>query len=249
MSLQEEFEKSGNWLFQRRSFIPLLFLPIALIAFGSSDGLEKLFGENAEACWNVFCVLISIVGMALRMLTVGWVPEGTSGRNTKGQLAETLNTGDVYSIMRHPLYFGNFLIALGLSLYLQVWWFSVIFSLAFWLYYERIMFAEEQFLSRKFGPIYKEWASKTPAFFPNLLKWRRSGRRFSMKMVLKREAGTLMGIVCGFVMLEFFEEAIVESEWKFPHIGAILILITVCIYLVLRFLRKKTRILSITPKN
>lgn len=247
MALHDEFEKSGNWLFQRRSFLPFLLLPLVLTAFSSSDGLEKIFGERAETCWSVFCVLVSCAGMTLRAMTVGWVPEGTSGRNTKGQLAETLNTADIYSVVRHPLYFANFLIALGFSLYLQVWWFVVIFALIFWLYYERIMFAEEQFLARKFGAAYSEWARKTPAFLPDFSKWRRSGRPFSFKMVFKREYTTLMGTVCGFVGLEYFEEAILENEWKLSLAGTALVVSVLCLYFVLRVLRKKTSIFTIVP--
>ena len=46
---------------------------------------------------------------------------------------------------------------------LKVWWLPVIYSLAFWIYYERIMFAEEAFLRQKFGETYRRWAATTPS--------------------------------------------------------------------------------------
>lgn len=50
--------------------------------------------------------------------------------------------------------------------------FTVIFILVYWLYYERIMFAEEQFLRRKFGEKYDEYSSKVyPLFRLNLISF------------------------------------------------------------------------------
>lgn len=59
------------------------------------------------------------------MATIGQVPKGTSGRNTSQQVADTLSTDGVYSVVRHPLYLGNFLMCMGVSMmphqYLLVW--------------------------------------------------------------------------------------------------------------------------------
>ena len=53
---------------------------------------------------------------------MGFAPRGTSGRNTLGQVAEVLNTSGMYSVVRNPLYLGNFVIWLGLALFIKVWW-------------------------------------------------------------------------------------------------------------------------------
>jgi protein-S-isoprenylcysteine O-methyltransferase Ste14 len=87
----------------------------------------------------------------------GYVPRGTSGRNTRWQVAETLNTTGMYSIVRNPLYLGNFIIVLGILLFVQVWWIVVIGIVGFWFFYERIVFTEEGFLRRKFGTVFLEW--------------------------------------------------------------------------------------------
>lgn len=245
MALREEFERSGNWLFRNRSYLPFLVLPLVLAAFGSSDFIEDHFGEPGEAIWTAFCAALSLSGFMIRVFTVGYVPEGTSGRNTKGQLAEYLNTDGLYSITRHPLYLGNFLIFLGLILVVGVWWFAFSLVLLFWIYYERIMYAEEQFLSRKFGSSYEAWSARTPAFIPDLGKWRRPARHISMKMVLKREYTTLMGLVAGFMGLVYFHEAITEKEWGVDYLWVALLGVMGLVYLILRHLRKHTKILTI----
>ena len=96
-------------------------------------------------------ISFSVLGFLVRFYTIGTTPKGTSGRNTKEQVADVLNSSGMYSMVRHPLYLGNYLIWLGISLASFNIYFAVIMSLLFWLYYERIMFAEERFLERKFG--------------------------------------------------------------------------------------------------
>ena len=116
MKIHDDVEKSGNWLFRQRSYFPLLIVPLLLLALRDSEYVEKQFGDLVQTYWEIFCILISFTGLAIRILTVGWIPEGTSGRNTKGQLAESLNTDGLYSVIRHPLYLGNFLIVFGFAL-------------------------------------------------------------------------------------------------------------------------------------
>ena len=145
------------------------------------------------------CLAVSLAGLGVRVATVGCTPAHTSGRNTKKQVAEELNTTGMYSVVRNPLYHGNFLVGLGPARFLRVWWIPVIFLLAFFLYYERIIFAEEMFLRRKFGELYVTWASTTPAFLP---RWRLMAsfkHPFSVRKVLRREHQTLFGIVLVFI--------------------------------------------------
>ena len=90
-----------------------------------------------------------------------------SGRNTvQGQIADELNTKGLYSIVRNPLYVGNYFLWLGIAMLTCNPWFIAIFTLIFWIYYERIVFAEEEFLRKKFGDAYLEWTVRTPIFIP-----------------------------------------------------------------------------------
>ncbi|MGB5030782.1 MAG: isoprenylcysteine carboxylmethyltransferase family protein, partial [Saprospiraceae bacterium] len=152
MPLQEEFEQQGNFLFKHRSYIPILILLASFIIYTISirDGKDP-FGNGI-----IYLSLgVSIIGLLIRIYTVGHSPANTSGRNTAaGQVADTLNQQGIYSIVRHPLYLGNFLMYLGFALLPMSIFFVIIFCLLFWIYYERIMFAEEQFLRGKFNTMY-----------------------------------------------------------------------------------------------
>ena len=159
---------------------------------------------NAEdEYYGYICLSITLTGFGIRIYTVGYSPENTSGRNTKSQIADELNTKGIYSVVRHPLYVGNFLMWFGVALLTQNTWFILAFIFMYWVYYERIMFAEEQFLRKKFGKYYLQWAGITPAFIPNFKRYQRSGSRFQIKKVLKQEK---TGFFLIFLMYFLFDE-------------------------------------------
>ena len=132
----------------------------------------------------------------IRIYTVGHTPVGTSGRNTAGQVADSLNTTGIYSVVRHPLYLGNFLMWLGIALLTCNIGFVTAFILGYWIYYERIMYAEEQFLRRKFGDTYLHWAEQTPAFLSRFNRFKPSGLPFSWKKVAKKKKTVCLLFSC-----------------------------------------------------
>ncbi len=243
MAFREELEKQGKWLFRWRSYVPLLVLPIVFIALRNSEYLENTFGDTADELYEGFCLTLSFSGLMIRCMTVGYIPRGTSGRNTKGQKAERLNTTGMYAIVRHPLYLGNFFIFLGLTSFLQVWWLSLIAILAFFIYYERILFTEEEFLRKKFGAAYLNWASKTPVFFPKVKKWQQPSLPFSVRAVLAREYSSFFAIIASFTFLELAGDLVSESHLELDVSWTIFFSTGLVIYIVLRILKKKTRIL------
>ena len=176
MNLSESMTKQGKFLFRWRSYLPLLAAPLFVLALQDSEYIEQTYGEFAGNLWQAACILLSFCGLFIRALVAGYAPRGTSGRNTRGQAAETLNTTGMYSIVRNPLYLGNFIIVLGILLFVQVWWLAFIAVLGFFFYYERIIFTEESFLGEKFGAAFLDWTKKTPIFFPRFKKDRKSTR-------------------------------------------------------------------------
>ncbi|HRC67928.1 MAG TPA: isoprenylcysteine carboxylmethyltransferase family protein, partial [Bacteroidales bacterium] len=169
MALRHSFEKTGNFFFRYRGQIPVIIF-ISLIPAMFFTDYSNLDPSIAK-CLTAISIVLAATGFLVRIITIGTTPAGTSGRNTKSQVAEKLNTSGIYSIVRHPLYLGNYLIWAGLTLFVFNFWYFLVISLVFWIYYERIMFAEEQFLRRKFGSAYTDWADKTPAFIPNFGKY------------------------------------------------------------------------------
>jgi len=248
MTIQTQLEKQGNWLFRYRGRLPLIFWAVGTLLYLRTEIYpETFFLEETpyEICYERMCLLICLFGLAIRVYTVGHTPANTSGRNEKRQVADSLNTTGMYSLVRHPLYFGNFFIWFGVVMMCGNLWFVTISLLFYWMYYERIMFAEEQFLCKKFGNIYKEWAARTPTFFPVLRpdKFVKPTYPFSLRKVLKKEKN---GLVAIFIVFAFFNVLgeIAENKKEFDYGILALCLAAVVLYLVLKGLKKYTDLLN-----
>ena len=246
MPLQQELEREGNWLFRYRSYLPVAMLGVGMFIFYTTlQETEGLFFSIQEH-WHAYeyvCLAISLLGNLVRIYTVGHTPANTSGRNTHGQLADQLNTTGIYSIVRHPLYFGNFLMYFGIALLVCDLEFICIFILTYWIYYERIMCCEEEFLQRKFGDTYVEWASYTPAFIPNLSHFKKPAYPFSWKKVLKKEKN---GVFALFLIFTLFD-GMATISYKLIHINPTLLALTIISgigYLVLKIIKKRTSLLD-----
>jgi len=243
MALREQFESTGNWLFRWRSYLPLVFVGLFLLVLREYEHPGN--SEMSDHLWEAFCLIITFFGFGIRAFTIGHAPKGTSGRNTEKQVANTLNTTGMYSVVRNPLYLGNLFMGLGIALFVHLWWFTLIYVLVFWLYYERIIFAEEAYLRNKFGFEYMEWANSTPVFIPKLSKYRKANLPFSLKNVLKREHNSFLTAIAVMFILETFGELFAEGEFDFD-LGWILFLgIGFIAWLSLRTLRKHTTFLDV----
>ncbi len=119
------------------------------------------------------------------------------------------------------------------------------FILAYWLYYERIMYAEEQFLRKKFGENYTNWASNVPAFIPKITGFTKPKYPFSIKKVLKKEkngVAALFGLFWLFEYIGNYAESgrteLQKSNWFWAFV------ISAVVYLILKLIKSNTKILD-----
>lgn len=250
MALKEEFEKQGIWLFRYRGILPLVILSIGTFLYLRTEMFpETFFLEETpyEVYYEMICLLLSLMGLGIRVYTVGHTPKNTSGRNVKEQVADTLNTTGIYSVVRHPLYLGNFFMWLGPALLTGNLWFVVAFCFCYGFYYERIMFAEEQFLTRQFGDVYTDWAKRVPACIPNFAHFKKPLMPFSWKKVLKKEKNGLLALFLIFASFDILGE-LIEGETRFNYFVIGMSVLALCMYGVLWFLKKKTGLLNETGR-
>ncbi len=242
MALIEDFTRSGNWLFKYRSWLPLVMFIIFVVAMFFER--SEIF-DYTNIYWILICLIVSIIGFSIRIITIGTVPKGTSGKNTSKQVADELNTTGIYSVVRHPLYLGNFLMWLGIIMYSGIPWLIAMLIVLFALYYERIMFAEEMFLRKKYGEEYITWSLITPAFFPALHQWKKSKLAFSVRNVLKRESHAFLNTIISFAVIDFIknyfysEKFLLNYLWIYTLGGGIIIFITLLI------IRKNSTVLDV----
>lgn len=243
MALVHSFEKNGNTLFKYRGQIPLVLfiLSVPTVYFTDYQFIES--NEVLDLILLITCALFSLSGQIIRAIAIGTSSKYTSGRNTKEQVAEALNTKGIYSTVRHPLYLGNYFMWIGIVMYTYNIWFVLVVSLLFWLYYERIMFAEERFLERKFGQDYVDWSMKVPPFWPSMKNHIKTEIPFSMKTILRREYSGITATIIGFVFVAFLRTWFISGEPQFVLSHAIILAIGLLISLVLRTLKHSTKIL------
>lgn len=203
MQLRKQLEADGDWLFQHRSFVPLLLVPVLLAALTGSAHTPRTMAFSDLAGF-----VFAAVGLLIRAGVVGYIPPGTSGRNMRRQRAAELNTTGLYSLVRHPLYVGNFLVAIGWSMASASGWLVFVVALLCCLYYERIAIREEEFLFQRFGNAFARWADQTPACLPNALRWNPPDRSFDWSMLVRREYQTVCLVVAGFVLVHLLRAAL-----------------------------------------
>ena len=242
MALLHSFEKSGNTLFKHRGQIPvvLFVLAIPIVFFTNYNNIPESF-QNGLTIVSIF---ISFIGFVIRAYAIGTTPKGTSGRNTKEQVADSLNHTGIYSTVRHPLYLGNYLMWIGIVMFTFNIYFVVIVSLAYWLYYERIMFAEERFLERKFGEEYLEWSKKVPAFIPGFKNYLRGSIPFSFITILRREYSGVLATVVGFAFIDHMRFYVLNNSFSPWRISTYAVLVFAFLAFLLRTLKHHTKLLN-----
>jgi len=242
MALIHSFEKSGTTLFRYRGQIPIILfiLAIPVIYFTDLSYLNSI----AQQWITIFAIALSVLGFYIRAVSIGTTPKGTSGRNTKSQVAESLNVTGIYSTIRHPLYVGNYFMWIGIVLFTFNIYFVLIVSLAYWLYYERIMFTEERFLERKFGQEYLDWSLKVPAFIPSFKNYIKNETPLSFKSILRREYSGVLATVLGYAFIDHLRYYFINGEFEINRLSTQMLGIAIVLTIILRSLKHYTKLLN-----
>jgi hypothetical protein len=108
-----------------------------------------------------------IAGITLAAIGQGWriYASGAIYKNT--QLATT----GAYSLVRHPLYLGNFLIVTGFTVASGNWIIALVVVFFFIFYYPAAVRYEDTKLEGIFGDDWRVWSGDIPAMFPTRVNW------------------------------------------------------------------------------
>ena len=243
--IAESLVRHGGWLFRWRSYVLLAFMPLVLLAMMQPEPVEVQFGEVADLIYESTCIAITFLGFGIRVLTAGFVPAGTSGRNTRRQIAAELNVTGMYSVTRNPLYLGNAVSIMGIALFTQS--LTVVLAMVLFLviYLERIIAAEESFLAEKFGQPYLDWVRDVPAFLPRLSGWKKPALPFSIRTVLRREHSTLMALLLPLFVLDQMRAYLNSDVPSLDPAWATALVAGSLVYGLRVVLKKRTRILNV----
>jgi hypothetical protein len=186
MALVHEFENSGNWLFKRRSWLPVFMIAAGIVMMYLGNRQAILFDMRDEFIF----LSVSIFGQR----SVG---------------------------------------------------FTIVFGLLYWLYYERIMFAEEQYLRRKFGDIYDKWSETVSSFIPYSFNFIPPKLPFSVRNVLKREYNSFFNIFVIFTLMDIFRNYFLSERIYLTEMWIYLSASAFVIWIVVRTIHKHTQWLEV----
>lgn len=108
-----------------------------------------------------------LAGFALAVIGQGWRIYAAGVIYKNKQLATT----GAYSLVRHPLYLGNFLILAGFTLACGHWIVALVVAFFFLFYYPAAIRYEDTKLEGIFDDDWRAWSDNIPAMFPTSMKW------------------------------------------------------------------------------
>jgi len=112
-----------------------------------------------------------------------------------------------YSLVRHPLYLGSFLIGVGATILGGVEW-VLGFVFGFFLFYLPRIIMEEDALKKIYGEEYERYKREVPGFFPKTFRFRKGGFRWE-KFKRNREYNVWTGVSV-FLILYYLKSLFME---------------------------------------
>lgn len=227
----------GNFLFRTRNFLfplfyVLLFLPFPRI----SDSWQIPFFIG---------LAIALMGQLVRGITIGlaYIVRGGKKRRI---YADGLVTEGLFSHCRNPMYVGNILLVIGMSI-ISNSIFSILVLIPIFIFiYQAIVLAEEHFLRGKFGEGFNEYCDKVNRWWPNFkgLGTTFNTNSFNLKKVFFKEYNTTFLWTLGAVLLMAYNyywpntDFVWQEQTKYFLLA---IAVLVLFYGTVRFFKKRER--------
>jgi protein-S-isoprenylcysteine O-methyltransferase Ste14 len=204
MTLKRLMIPIGDFLFKWRN---QLFPVITLLAFIAVKPSNTFLGrEDFEPVRDLIAILIMVAGLAMRSSVIGFAYIQRGGLKKKVYAAALVTSG-MFGVCRNPLYVGNMLICLAVFVMHGAPVIMIGGPLLFAFIYQSIIYAEERFLTEKFGDDYLAYCADVPRWGLRLSRFREAteGMRFDLKKALRADYGTILTGVFMLSSVELYE--------------------------------------------
>ena len=153
--------------------------------------------EPASLLRVISCLALVSLGQLWRCWAAGFIGL-YRGENVK---ANSLATKGPYSLMRNPLYFGNFVIGFGWSIMAGIKG-IIIFTLCFYVLYVLVIIPhEEKFLLSKFGTDFENYCARVKRFWPSSLNFSDLHGNFDSEIIMRSEIHTIISTITGTIII------------------------------------------------
>ena len=171
MIFKNKFIKAGRILCRNRVYLPMIYFVIVVLYILFTPPF--LFsGDNLLS--DIFSCLFILLGFRVR-----WAAENRES-NT---LQSVIDAKGIYSVMRFPYYLSDFLVMLGITIFVGSFSLLLVFVLISIIVIERMLMYEEGISYNKLGATYVNWYRSTNAIVPVIWNWR--GSVYTKSVVLK----------------------------------------------------------------
>ncbi|MGZ8195421.1 MAG: methyltransferase family protein [Methylosarcina sp.] len=245
-SLNRFLISSGNNLYHTRK----LFLPAIAIALIIMIKPSLFQGNQAlDQLMLILGLIIALAGEALRLATIGFAYIHRGGKNRQVYATKLVVKG-LYAHTRNPMYVGNFLITMGLSLLYGSPLLSLLIFLSFGFVYLAVISAEEDFLKKKFGQEFEVYKKTVNRFWPNprgLGQTLREFDHYNWRKALDKETGTIVeAMLIGSALVAWKSYSLYGFADNIPLFAvlAVVVLLSVVLSTVVNYLRKEGRLVS-----
>ncbi|MBI3996363.1 MAG: isoprenylcysteine carboxylmethyltransferase family protein [Candidatus Omnitrophica bacterium] len=198
--------------------IPILRKP--RFAFVYVLALLPVFAARTTDAGLHWGAIIVLIGELIRLWANGYVGHVKVNR-TEQQRGDAkigrLITAGPYAFVRHPLYFGTFLIGVGLCVIVGRWWFGLLALACFLVLYRRKMAEEEQ-------RILNEWPHEYAAYRRHVSQWLplrsryadRTGQWSWQGIAASKEWKTVIWTAVVVIALYLRAQIVQEHHWHLP---------------------------------
>jgi protein-S-isoprenylcysteine O-methyltransferase Ste14 len=159
--------------------------------------LAIIFNREWEDDFVVWILGIGVIitGFLIRLWATKHIGRRMPWLKRKGK---TLVKTGPYSIVRNPLYIGNILTAMGLSILSELAWSIPLVFLYFFTLYHLVAIYEEKKLLDRWGDEYRVYMNGVPKWIPKLKNLRANQTNgFPWKDTLRSEIPSLLVIIFG----------------------------------------------------
>ncbi|MFI5453318.1 methyltransferase family protein [Pedobacter sp. UC225_61] len=230
----------GNFFFKYRNFL-FIFLYLALFIPSPQLFKESTFGPNYYLYPLIIGLFITILGQLIRGIAIALAYIVRGGKD-KNVYADHLVVEGFFNHCRNPLYVGNILMLVGVGILINSLLFIIIFIPLFLFIYQAIVFAEENFLRKKFGEQFNAYCARVNRWWINFngLGKTINNMAFNGKRWLIKEYNTqtvwLAGII---IILLFYYPQLTQGDEELRNkIGIAAAIVLAIYYLSIRYLKK-----------
>lgn len=162
--------------------------------------------------WKIEEYFVWPLGISLFLLGVGVRIWAQQHLHYRLKVRKKLTVTGPYSFVRNPMYIGNIMIFLGLTIVSELLWFvPITFSYCLGIY-SLVTRYEEAHLLEKFGEPYRRYMEEVPRWVPRTLHFRNIGliNEYLFQSIL-------IEIRCLFSLLPYIlKEMIDKTFWRLP---------------------------------